>query len=133
MMATARATMADARARSIELATARGETSCSWVARTLGWTLDAHSGALVSLALAIHSAHDADTVYAVSYDARHDDAACDCLAARYGGRHGCWHRGLAIIKGRAVARLYSPAGRAETACAFYADLSAESNARALGY
>jgi hypothetical protein len=133
-MATAAAkATTDARARSIELAQARGETPCSWAARTTGWTLDEQSGALVSLALAIYSAHDADTVYAVGYDARRDDASCDCPAARYGQRHGCWHRGLGIVKGRSVARLYAPAGRAEAARASQADLAAEENARALGY
>ena len=133
-MATAVAkTMTDGRSRSIELADARGETSCSWAAKTLGWTLDDATGTLVSLALAIHSAHDASTVYAVGYDARQDDATCDCPAARYGQRHGCWHRGLGIVKGRSVARLYAPAGRAEAARASQADLAAEENARALGY
>lgn len=132
-MATALKTMTDARSRSIELAEARGETPCSWAARTLGWTLDERTGALVSLALAIHSAHDAATVYAVGYDARRDDATCDCPAARHGHLHGCWHRGLAIIKGRSVARLYSPAGRAEAARAYQVTLAAEDNARALGY
>lgn len=122
----------DARRRSLELATARGETACSWTAKTLGWTLDEQTGALVSLALAIHSAHTED-VYAVGYDARQDDASCDCPAARYGQRHGCWHRGLAILKGRSIARLYAPAGRAEAERAYRADLAAEDNARALGY
>ena len=121
----------DARTRSLELAVAHGETSCSWAARTLGWTLDDESGELISLALAIHSAHDADTVYAVGYDARRDDATCDCKAAGFGAP--CWHRGLAILKGAAVKRLYSLAGRAEAERAWRADLAAEDNAAALGY
>ena len=133
-MATAVAkTMTDGRSRSIELAEARGETSCSWAAKTLGWTLDDATGTMVSLALAIHSAHDASTVYAVGYDVRRDDATCDCPAARYGHHRACWHRGLAILCGRSVARLYSPAGRAEAARAYQATMAAEDNARALGY
>lgn len=120
----------DTRARSLELATARGEAPCSWAARTLGWTLDDATGALVSLALAIHSAHS-EQVYAVGYRTSVDDAECDCPAASYG--RPCWHRGLAILKGRIVARLYAPAGRAEAERAYRADLAAEDNARALGY
>ncbi|HEU5343165.1 MAG TPA: SWIM zinc finger family protein [Ktedonobacterales bacterium] len=126
----AAAKMTDARTRSIELAQARGETPCSWAARTLGWTLDDATGALVSLALAIHSAHS-EQVYSVGYRASVDDATCDCPAARYG--RPCWHRGLGVLKGRSVARLYSPAGRAEAERAYRADLAAEDNARALGY
>lgn len=129
-MATAVAKTTDARARSLELAEARGETPCSWAARTLGWTLDEHTGALVSLALAIHSAHS-DAVYAVGYLAGSDDASCDCPAGAH--HRPCWHRGLAILKGRSVARLYTLAGRAEAARAYRADLAAEDNARVLGY
>ena len=92
----AAAKMTDARTRSIELAQARGETPCSWAARTLGWTLDDATGALVSLALAIHSAHS-EQVYSVGYRASVDDATCDCPAARYG--RPCWHRGLGVLKG----------------------------------
>lgn len=91
----------DARARSLELAVQRGHTSCSHAARTLGWSLDEQSGALVSMALEIHSAHD-ETRYSVGYLAAKDDATCECQAAQYG--RACWHRGLAIICGRYVAR-----------------------------
>lgn len=111
-MATAVAKTTDARARSLELAEAHGHTSCSHAAKTLGWTLDERTGALVSLVLEISSA-TSDAVYAVGYNAYDDDATCDCPAARY-GRHGCWHRGLAILCGRDVARCYAPAGRRET-------------------
>lgn len=92
----------DARTRSVELATAKGHTSCSHSARTLGWHLD-ERGQLVSLALEIASAHS-DEVYAVGYLASSDDASCDCPAASYG--RPCWHRGLAILCGREVARIY---------------------------
>lgn len=111
-MATATHTMIDPRERSLELAREKGHTSCSHAARTLGWTLDAQSGALVSLTLEITSA-TSDAVYAVTYNAYDDDATCDCPGARY-GRHGCWHRGLGILCGREVARCYTPAGRRET-------------------
>lgn len=121
---------ADLKARSLKLAEARGETPCSWAGRTLGWTLDDVTGQLVSLALEIHSAHT-DDVYAVGYQTSADDAQCECPAASYG--RPCWHRGLAILKGRSVARLYVSAGRAETERAYRADLAAEDNARALGY
>ena len=100
-MATATRTT-DARARSIELAQAHGETICSHRARTLGWTLDAQTGALVSLALEIHSAHDGEQVYSVGYLASRDDGLCDCQAAQYS--RPCWHRGLAILCGRYVAQ-----------------------------
>ncbi|HZC04072.1 MAG TPA: SWIM zinc finger family protein [Ktedonobacterales bacterium] len=102
-MATATKTLTDARARSIELATAKGHTPCSHAAKTLGWHLDERDQ-LVSLALEIHSAHD-ETRYAVGYLASADDASCDCQAAQYG--RPCWHRGLAIICGRDVARIYA--------------------------
>ena len=130
-MATATRPTTDARTRSLELAEARGETSCSWAARTLGATLEERTSVLVSLALEIHSAHDADTAYTVGYDAQRDDAACTCPAAAH--HQACWHRGLGILCGRSVARLYSPAGRAEAARAARFDLAAEHTARALGY
>jgi hypothetical protein len=103
----------DAKTRSLELATGHGQTSCSWAATTLGWTLDEATGALVSLALAIRSATSDETVYAVGYRAAADDAECECPAAQHG--RGCWHRGLAILTGRAVARCYTSAGRHENA------------------
>lgn len=131
MAAAAAAKTTHPRTRSLELAEARGETSCSWAARTLGWTLDDETGELISLALAIHSAHTDATVYAVTYDARRDDATCTCKAAAH--RQACWHRGLGLLKGASVARLYAPAGRAEAERAYRADLAAEDNARALGY
>lgn len=106
----------DPRTRSLELAEARGETSCSHRAHTLGWTLS-DAGALVSLALAIDSAHDLETRYAVGYSAATDDATCDCTAAQYG--RPCWHRGLAILCGRAVTESYSTRGRASTRRAQY--------------
>lgn len=127
--AAATRTSTDARTRSLELAEARGETACSWSARTLGWSLDEQSGALVSLSLEIASA-TSDAVYSVTYDAASDDACCTCRSAQYG--RPCHHRGLACTKGRAVARLYAPAGRAEAARAYQRDLATEGNARALG-
>lgn len=102
----------DPKTRSLELATAHGETSCSHHAHTLGWTLDEETGALVSLALIIDSAHEPGVSYAVGYDARRDDASCDCKSAQYGG--ACHHRGLAILCGRSVAQCYAPAGRRQT-------------------
>lgn len=129
-MATAVAKTTDARARSLELAEAHGHTSCSHAAKTLGWTLDERTGALVSLVLEISSA-TSDAVYAVGYLAGSDDASCDCPAGAH--HRPCWHRGLAILKGRSVARLYTLAGRAEAARAYRADLAAEDNARVLGY
>ncbi|HZC04413.1 MAG TPA: hypothetical protein VE338_02135 [Ktedonobacterales bacterium] len=106
-------TVTDAKARSLVLATAHGQTSCSWAAKTLGWTLDETTGELVSLALAISSATSDETVYAVGYRAAADDAECECPAAQHG--RGCWHRGLAMLAGRSIARCYSPAGRRENA------------------
>lgn len=121
----------DTKTRSLELAQAHGQTSCSHGAKTLGWTLDEQTGELVSLALAIRSATSEETVYTVGYRTAADDAECECPAAAH--RSGCWHRGLAIIQGRAVARLYSPTGRAEAERAYCCDLAAEGNAAALGY
>lgn len=131
-MATARKihTTTDAKTRSLELAHARGETSCSHAVKTLGWNLD-ERGALVSLALAITSATSDDTTYAVGYLAQADDASCDCTAASYG--RPCWHRGLAIIKGRSVAYGYSPKGRAEAERDYLRDLELDDNARVLGF
>lgn len=103
----------DAKTRSLELAQAHGQTSCSHAAMTLGWTLDERSGELVSLAVAIRSATQEERVYAVGYRAAADDAECECPAAAH--HHACWHRGLAILAGRAVARCYTPAGRRENA------------------
>ena len=100
-MATATRTTTDARARSIELAQAHGETICSHRARTLGWTLD-ERGQLVSLALEIRSAHDGEQTYSVGYLASRDDGLCDCQAAQH--HSGCWHRGLAILCGRHIAQ-----------------------------
>lgn len=119
----------DLRARSLALAAAHGETSCSHAARTLGWTLDDATGELVSLALAIQSAHDAETTYAVGYSARQDDATCDCKAATH--RQACWHRGLAILTGRAVATCYTPGGRAAAVREARAQQRMEANAEAL--
>lgn len=99
----------DAKTRSLQLAAEKGETSCSHAAKTLGWTLD-EQGTLVSLALEIRSAHNDEQVYAVGYSASEDDATCDCTAASYG--RPCWHRGLAILAGRVIARCYTPAARA---------------------
>lgn len=124
--AAATRTPLDTKNRSLELAQAQGQTSCSHAARTTGWTVDEATGELVSLSLAIRSAHGSDTAYTVGYHSGDDDAQCSCRAARMG--RGCWHRGLAIIKGRSVARLYSLAGRAEAERAHCADLAAEANA-----
>lgn len=129
--AAATKTTTDARTRSLELAEAGGETSCSWAAHTRDWTLDATTGALLTLALEIDSASHANMRYAFTYDATTDDARCCCTAAQAG--QACWHRGLAVIKGRSMARLYTPAGRAEAARAYRANLAAEDNARVLGY
>lgn len=119
-MATATRTTLDAKTRSIELAQTHGHTACSHAARTLGWTLDDTTGALVSLALEIHSAHS-ETVYAVGYSAATDDASCECTAAQYG--RGCTHRGVAIICGREVARIYSAAGRADAEHGYHLDMA----------
>lgn len=116
----------DPQVRSVALA-ARGHTACSHAARTLGWTLD-EDGALVSLALEVASAHG-DAVYAVGYSAASDDASCDCRAAQFG--QPCWHRGLAIVMGREVARLYAPAGRAATRREQALELDAEALAPSL--
>lgn len=112
-MATAKTT--DARVRSLELAVAKGHTACSHAAKTLGWALD-ERGELVSLALEIRSA-TSDAVYAVGYLASSDDALCECEAAQH--HAACWHRGLAILCGRAVALVYLQpleAARREWAC-----------------
>jgi len=97
----------------------------------LGWTLDETSGALVSLALAITSATCADVVYIVGYRATTDDAECECAAAAHG--RPCWHRGLAILCGREVARLYTPTQRTQAARDAHADHAHEAFACAMGY
>ena len=119
----------DSRARSLALAEARGETSCSWAAHTRAETLDPVTGALRTLALEIDSATRADVRYALTYDAATDDAQCCCRAACAG--QGCWHRGLAILIGRSVAACYTPVGRATAAREDAAHLAAEANAEAL--
>jgi hypothetical protein len=127
MATAATRTPTDARTRSLELAAALGQTTCSHAARTVGWTLDAN-GALASLALHIASAHS-DAAYCLTYTAASDDAHCDCAAGAH--QRACWHRGLALLCGRAVARLYSPAGRAESERTYRADLASEGNTAAL--
>lgn len=100
-MATAtRTTTADAKTRSLELATARGETHCSHAAKMLDWTLD-ERGQLVSLALSVASA-TSKRGYVLTYSRAADDAPCSCEAAQHA--RGCWHRGLALLCGRYVAR-----------------------------
>lgn len=98
----------EAKARSLALAAARGHTACSHAARTRGWSLNETTGELVSLALEIASA-TSERVYAIGYLAATDDAICECAAAQHGSP--CWHCGLALLVGRAVERLYAPAGR----------------------
>ena len=120
---------ADARTRSLALAAARGETSCSWSAHTRDWTLDPTTGALRTLALEIDSATRADVRYALTYDAAADDAQCCCRAAQ--ASRACWHRGLAILKGRSVAACCTPAGRASAAREAKAEQIAEANEEAL--
>jgi hypothetical protein len=129
-MATATRTPTDTKTRSLELAQAHGQTPCSHAAKTLGWSLDETTGALMSLALEIRSAHS-DAVYAVGYSAASDDASCECAAAQH--VRPCWHVGLALMIGREVRRIYSPAGRAESERQYRADLAHEGNAAALGY
>lgn len=131
-MATAMVTRIDQRARSIELAEARGETVCSWHARSIGYTLG-EGGDLVNAAWRVASA-SSDAVYVVTYIAAGDHAdyaACECRSAQYG--RPCWHAGLALMMGRYLARMYSAAGRAEAERAYRRDLAHEGNARALGF
>lgn len=134
-MATAVAVKVDARARSIDLAEARGETVCSWHARSIGLTLDGANGEgdLVNAAWRVASA-SSDAVYTVTYTAagdHGDHAECECRSAQYG--RPCWHVGLALMMGRYLAQMYSAAGRAEAERTYRRDLAHEGNARALGF
>lgn len=108
----------ESKARSIELAQAKGHTACSHAARIIGWVCDGE-GDLTSAAWRIASA-TSDAEYTVGYLAFTDDADCDCRAGQFG--RPCWHRGLGIIIGRELARIYSPAGRAESERAYRADV-----------
>lgn len=138
-MATAAAIKPDVRARSVELAQAKGYTHCSWAAHRIGYTLDETTGELVNAAWMIDSA-TSDAQYAVTYvagissisgDDQDDLAECECKAAQYG--RPCWHAGLGYLCGRYLRGLFSPAGRAEEAAiAEYATI-ADENARALGF
>lgn len=128
-MAIATATHVDQRARSLELAQARGHTVCSWAARTIGWTLG-DGGELVNAAWRVESA-SSDAEYIVSYTAADDRAECACQAAQH--HRPCWHAGLALMKGRYLAHLYSPAGRAEAEYEAQRAAVFEDNMRALGY
>lgn len=120
----------DARDRSVALATARGQTATSWYARIMGWMLR-EDGSLDTAAWWITSATQQFTRYYVIYRADWDDARCECQAAKCG--QACWHRGLGVLCGRELARLYSPRGRAEAMRAYWRELAAEGNARALGF
>lgn len=118
-MVTATTTMT-AKMRSLKLALTKGHTNCSHAARTLVWALD-EDGILASLTLEIQSARS-DATYGVVYLAAADDGICDCRAALFG--RPCWHRGLGILCGRAVAQLYTAVGRAAAERAYHRDLSA---------
>lgn len=122
---------AELRDRSVALASGRGQTACSWSARTRDWTLAAGTGALVDASWWIASATRDDVRYVVRYDAATDDATCECAAAF--ARAACWHRGLAIIKGRALRRLYSPEGRAAARREARRDRAQDENAHCLGF
>lgn len=121
-------TTADAKTRSIELAREHGHTSCSHAARKRGLTLSETTDELVFLEVEIESAHS-DARDFLIYQARTDDARCECLAAQNG--RGCWHRGVAILCGRVVAKIYSAAGRAEAERDYHRDVACEGNAAAL--
>ena len=134
-MATATATathvdLQDLRARSLELAEARGETVCSWHAHSIGMTLG-EDGQLINAAWRVESATDSDREYVVTYQAAGDHAVCECHAAQFG--HACWHAGLGLMIGRSLQRLYSPAGQVEAERQYQRDLAHEGNATALGY
>lgn len=102
-MATATTrTPTNAKTRSLELATARGYWSTCPPGRSTDMQLD-DAGRLVSYTLEIPSASTVDTWHIVAYDARRDDASCDCSAAQHGQR-ACWHRGVGVRSGRYVAR-----------------------------
>jgi hypothetical protein len=105
----ARLWTADAfRARSLELADARGGDM--WAVHCVETTCDLATGQLVSLVVAVDSAHDEWTRYTVIYDVASDTARCACPATG-----PCHHGGKAIRYGRYAAESYSPAGRAESA------------------
>lgn len=70
--------------------------------------------------------------YHVVYSAAQDDALCHCESAQRGGRP-CWHRGLAILNGRELARLYAPQGRAEAERTYLRDVAHEGDAWSLGF
>jgi hypothetical protein len=101
-MAAAVKTTVDARARSLELAEARGYWSVCPPGRSVGLALD-DAGLVISYTLRIPSASEADVWHIVTYSASHDDAVCDCHAGQYG--RACWHRGVAIRAGRRLAHL----------------------------
>lgn len=128
-MATATAIRTDAKTRSIELAQEKGHTVCSWAARSIGFTLG-EDGQLVNAAWRVESA-SSDAEYVVTYTAASDRAECECAAAQYG--RPCWHAGLALLKGRYLARLYSAGGRDEAEYIVLRDLAHAGNAAALGY
>ena len=116
--------------RSVQRAVALGHTTCSWSARLAGWVLRL-DGALDNAAWWIQSASREEVRYHVVYSAAQDDALCHCESAQHG--RACWHRGLAIMKGRSMAYGYSAAGRAEAARDYWREVAAEDNARVLGF
>lgn len=92
----------DARTRSLELAEARGYWSVCPPGRSMEITLD-DGGKVITYTLCIPSASQAGVWHLVTCDVRHDDARCDCPAARCNG--ACWHRGIGVRSGRYIARL----------------------------
>lgn len=95
----ATATTVDQRARSLELAAAKGYT-LQGPARTLGAAFS-EDGRLISLAVRVASA-SSDAVYIVTYQTATDRAACECPAAAHA--RPCWHAGVGLAGGRYVAR-----------------------------
>lgn len=86
------------RSRCLELATTHG---AGWESAAFSRQQeDATSGALIWLEVSVASSTIAGLRYPVRYDARHDSAACSCLAAVRG--HPCWHAGVALAYGRRV-------------------------------
>lgn len=90
----------DAKRRSLELVAAHGYQGMGpW--RTVDYTLDGASDALISLTIRVPSASGGEE-HVVTYRTVTDDAQCDCPASRY--HCPCFHRGVGLQAGRYVAR-----------------------------
>lgn len=94
------AIVTDPRERCLVLARARMDSLIK--ATLMAWTLEPHAQTLLTADYSVESATNPQHPYRLRYDARRDDAACDCHAGL--ARFPCWHRGAVLIKARQLAR-----------------------------